>query len=141
VHEGLVWTQDVADLTFADYDLNYAEHAVTTLVLVPLTQNQFDALVSLVYNIGVTAFKNSTLLRLLNSHDYSGASAQFLVWDHSGGVVSLGLHRRRVAEQQVFGAIPLAIGEPPAVAPIPAPAPTGWAAVLNFLLSLFKKGS
>lgn len=141
VHEGLVWTQEVADLTFSEYDLNYAEHAINTNVLVPLTQNQFDALVSLVYNIGAKAFMGSTLLRLLNTHDYTGASAQFLVWDHSGGMVSVGLEHRRLAEQQVFDAVPLTIVPPPAPI-VPPPAPTSFIqTLLNFLASLFKKGS
>ncbi|KQD16250.1 lysozyme [Acinetobacter baumannii] len=68
----------------------------------PLTQNQFDALVSLAYNIGSGAFKGSTLLKLLNKGDYKGAADQFLVWNKAGGKVMKGLVRRREAERALF---------------------------------------
>ncbi len=54
-------------------------------VAVPLTQNQFDALVSLIYNIGEGNFASSTLLKMLNAGNYRGAADQFLVWDKSKG--------------------------------------------------------
>lgn len=60
-------------------DLEWAEAAVNK-VKVPLNQNQFDALVSFVFNIGANAFAKSTLLKLLNAGDYGGAAAQFMVW-------------------------------------------------------------
>lgn len=141
VHDGLVWTQQCADLTFAEYDLNYAEHTVTTLVLTPLTQNQFDALVSLVYNIGATAFRLSTLLRLLNTHDYVGASKEFLQWDHSGGVVSSGLLNRRKAEMQIFDAEATLAVLNPTTAPPPVvelAAPPNPFSMWQSLLNLFK---
>jgi hypothetical protein len=72
------------------------------VVKVPLTQNQFDALVSLVYNIGQTAFSNSTLLKKLNAKDYQGAADQFLRWNKGGGKVMKGLVRRREAERALF---------------------------------------
>ena len=68
---------------------------------VPLTQNQFDALVSLTYNIGSGAFNNSTLLKL-NKGDYQGAADQFLVWNKADGKVMKGLVRRREAERALF---------------------------------------
>ncbi len=71
-------------------------------VTVPLNQNQFDALVSLTYNIGSGAFNNSTLLKKLNKGDYQGAADQFLVWNKAGGKVMKGLVRRREAEQALF---------------------------------------
>ena len=55
--------------------------AVNRLVKVPLTQHQFDALVSFTYNEGTGAFQHSTLLQLLNKKDYDGAVAEFLKWD------------------------------------------------------------
>jgi lysozyme len=61
-------------------DLAAVEAQVNAAVKVPLTQNQFDALVSFVFNIGGGAFRGSTLLRKLNSQDYKGAAEQFLVW-------------------------------------------------------------
>lgn len=83
-------------------DLNSFEKTVNEAVKVPLNQNQFDALVSLTYNIGSSAFTNSTLLRKLNASDYKGASDQFLVWNKGGGKVMRGLVRRREAEKKLF---------------------------------------
>lgn len=90
-------------------DVTGAELAVERFVLphIHLAQGQFDALVSLVYNIGAGAFHSSTLLLLLNQGRYDEAANQFLVWDHVGGVVSPGLLRRRMAEHAMF------IGPPP----------------------------
>lgn len=62
------------------HTVTYYEHAVRTAVTVELTQNQFDALVSFVFNVGIGNFKASTLLRILNAGDFSGAQAQFLRW-------------------------------------------------------------
>jgi lysozyme len=84
-------------------DLRRFEAYVNGLVKVPLSQDQFDALVDLVYNIGAGAFASSTLLRLLNAKDYRGAQAQFLVWDHAGGHVLPGLLARRRREASLFG--------------------------------------
>lgn len=83
-------------------DLAGAEAAVTSAVQVPVTQGQFDALVSLVYNIGAGAFAASTLLRKLNSGDYAGAAQEFDRWIYAGGIVLGGLVSRRNAEQQLF---------------------------------------
>ncbi|KRJ11905.1 lysozyme [Acinetobacter nosocomialis] len=58
--------------------------------------------VSLTYNIGSGAFKNSTLLKKLNKGDYQGAADQFLVWNKAGGKVMKGLVRRREAERALF---------------------------------------
>lgn len=83
-------------------DANTAEDAVNSLVKVPLTQSQFDALVSFVYNVGVGAFRRSTLLRLLNAGDYAGAAAQLPLWRNAGGRVVQGLVNRRAAEVAMF---------------------------------------
>lgn len=88
--------------TYFKHDLAKFEKTVNESVTVPLTQNQFDALVSLTYNIGSGAFKNSTLLTVLNKGDYQGASDQFLVWNKAGGKVMNGLVRRREAERALF---------------------------------------
>ncbi len=71
-------------------------------IKVKVTQSQFDAMVSLAYNIGVGAFLNSTLLKKLNLKDYIGASNEFLKWNKSGGKELLGLTRRRKREQDLF---------------------------------------
>jgi lysozyme len=78
------------------------ERSVLSAVEVPLTQSQFDALVSFTYNVGKNAFRRSTLLRLLNSGDYEGAADQFLRWNKGGGRVLAGLTRRREAERKLF---------------------------------------
>lgn len=84
------------------HDMIEFEKTVNNSVKVPLSQNQFDALVSLTYNIGSTAFKNSTLLKKLNAKDFTGAADQFLVWNKGGGKVLKGLVRRREAERALF---------------------------------------
>lgn len=76
--------------------------AVNDLVKVSLTQNQFDALVSLVYNIGVGNFKKSTVLKELNKKNYSAACEAIAMWNKGGGRVLAGLVRRRSAEQELF---------------------------------------
>ena len=76
--------------------------AVNDLVNVELTQNQFDALVSFVFNIGIGAFASSTLLRLLNQKKYVDAANQFDRWVYSGGKVSDGLVVRRKKEKEMF---------------------------------------
>ncbi|MCU4502454.1 lysozyme [Acinetobacter sp. WU_MDCI_Abxe161] len=87
---------------YMQHDLKIFEHAVNNAVKVPLTQNQFDALVSLTYNIGTGAFKNSTLLKKLNSGDYKEAANQFDVWVNAGGKRLPGLVRRRAMEKKLF---------------------------------------
>jgi GH24 family phage-related lysozyme (muramidase) len=78
------------------------ELAVNDLVTAPLNQNQFDALVSLAYNIGINAMKNSTLLKKLNVLDYDGAAQEILKWNQVGGKVIRGLIHRREAEKKLF---------------------------------------
>jgi lysozyme len=71
-----------------------------------VTQNQFDALVSLTYNIGVGAIGGSTLIKKLNAKDYKGAAEQFLVWNKGrvNGVLQVipGLTNRRIKEKAYF---------------------------------------
>lgn len=87
-------------------DTESAVNAVNSLVNVPLSQQQFDALVSLAFNIGNGAFRESTLLRLLNDGDYGGAAAQFAVWNkvtrNGVKVVSPILVTRRAREAELF---------------------------------------
>ena len=83
-------------------DAATASAAVSNNVTVPLTQNQFDALVSFTYNVGVTAFRNSTLLKKLNAGNYSGAADQFARWNKSGGEILAALTSRRADEQELF---------------------------------------
>ena len=88
--------------TYMRHDLKIFEHAINSSVTVPLKQNQFDALVSLTYNIGVRAFKNSTLLKKLNLGDYQEAANQFDVWVNAGGKRLQGLVNRRAMEKKLF---------------------------------------
>lgn len=83
-------------------DVKRFEGYVNRLVKVPLTQGQFDALVSFVYNLGAGNLSSSTLLRLLNAGDYAGAAAQFERWNKAGGKTLAGLVRRRAAERALF---------------------------------------
>ena len=83
-------------------DLKAFEQTVNNTVKVPLNQNQFDALVSLAYNIGSTAFKNSTLVKRLNEGNYKAAANQFNVWVNAGGKRMQGLVNRRAAERTLF---------------------------------------
>ena len=101
VKKGDVCTLEQAKAFFT-YDLKRFEAAVNSAVKVPLSQNQFDALVSLAYNIGEKAFKDSTLVKKLNAGDYFGAAEQFKVWNIGGGKVMNGLVRRRAAEAELF---------------------------------------
>lgn len=104
VIEGSTITQEQAEL---DLMANVAD-AVDTVndhVTVTLSQAQFDALVDFTFNLGPTAFKNSTLLRKLNAGDYEGAAAEFIRWNKDNGVVVDGLTRRRQAESALFRGI------------------------------------
>jgi lysozyme len=85
-----------------DQDLEMAEACVNGCVGVALTQGQFDALCSFVFNLGCRSLKNSTLLRKLNRGETEGAADEFLHWDHAGGVQVSGLTTRRKAEREMF---------------------------------------
>ena len=77
-------------------DLVKYETAVNKLISVKITQNQYDALVSLCFNIGINGFTGSTVLRLLNKNDYKGATEAFLLWFNPG------LLNRRIREKTLF---------------------------------------
>lgn len=83
-------------------DVANFENAVTQAVRVPITENQFAALVSFTYNVGSGALNSSTLLRKLNAGDTFGAASEFLRWNRAGGNVLAGLTRRREAERSLF---------------------------------------
>lgn len=84
------------------HDLKTFEKGVRDAVKVSLGQNEFDALVSLAFNIGVGAFSGSTLVKKLNAGDRAGAAAQFGVWVKAGGRTIKGLVTRREAERKQF---------------------------------------
>lgn len=101
IRMGMKWTQEEADERLAEDLARFAE-GVERLVLVDLTDNQFAALVSFAYNVGLGALAGSTLLRKLNADDFQGAADQFARWNKGGGRVLPGLVRRRAAERDLF---------------------------------------
>jgi lysozyme len=98
---GLKITPEYAEQLLRE-DLEFAERAVTEHATVLLSQAQFDALCSFVFNVGVGNFAASTLLKKLNVGDYYGASQQFERWNHAGGRELAGLTKRRQAEAALF---------------------------------------
>ena len=101
IHEGMTITSEEVEKILAQ-DLKTFETGVTNFVKVPITQNQFDALVSFAFNLGLGALGESTLLRKLNSKDYQGAAAEFGKWVHAGKKVLPGLVTRRQSEENLF---------------------------------------
>lgn len=84
-------------------DVAEAEAAINRLVTVPLEQHQFDALVSFVFNVGVGAFKTSTILRLINDRaDSMAIGAEFLRWVYAKGKKLAGLETRRRKERLLY---------------------------------------
>ncbi len=102
---GQPWTQDQAETAFLA-DTGGAVEAVNRFAHVPLTQNQFDALVDFAFNVGVHAFSSSTMLKYLNAGAPVAAATAMLKWNKIviGGAVqiSAGLSRRRAAENALF---------------------------------------
>ena len=82
-------------------DLTEFEGAIQRCVHVPLHQHEYDAYISLAYNIGEAAFCRSTLVRKLNAGDYAGACAEILRWDKFRGRTIRGLTKRREAEYEI----------------------------------------
>ena len=94
-------TQEQADAWFLE-DVAWAEDCVNRAVTAHVSQQEFDACVSLCFNIGCRAFSGSTLVKLLNEADYENAAGEFLKWDKQHGQVLAGLLNRRKAEQELF---------------------------------------
>jgi len=101
VTQDTVWTQEEADAAFLK-DLAWVERCLSDNVTVPLIQNEYDALCSLVFNIGCPQFKKSTLLRLLNQSDFDAAQKEFAKWDKQNKQPLAGLTRRRAEEAALF---------------------------------------
>ncbi|EPG3452755.1 lysozyme [Klebsiella oxytoca] len=76
-------------------DLAWVESTISSLVKVVLTQNQWDALCSLIFNIGKTAFAGSTVLKKVNARDWNGAADAFLMWKKAGKDPEILLPRRQ----------------------------------------------
>lgn len=101
VKMGDICTKAEADI-FLSHDLHEAEAAVDSKVKVPISQDQFDALVSFTFNMGAGSLGSSTLLKMLNVGDYLAAADQFLVWDKQHGKILNGLTERRRKERLLF---------------------------------------
>ncbi|ECH2931171.1 lysozyme [Salmonella enterica] len=100
VHKGMTITQDTADRLLRD-DLSWVEHCITERVTVPLNQNQYDALCSLIFNIGANAFTGSGVRRYLNAGNYTAAADAFLEWSRAGSNPTI-LAPRRGRERAMF---------------------------------------
>ena len=101
VQQGMTISEARANEMLAE-ELNEYESYINGLVTVELNQDQFDAMVSWVYNLGVGNLKASTLLKVLNAGDYDGVPAQMMRWNKAGGKVLEGLTKRRQAEADLF---------------------------------------
>ena len=101
VKEGMTITQHQCDVML-EVDIEQYENYVNDYVVVSLTQNQFDALVSWVYNLGPTNFRKSTMLKVLNDGNYDEVPYQMKRWNKAGGKVLKGLVIRREAEAELF---------------------------------------
>lgn len=94
-------TEAEADELLAAHVAEFAE-GVDKMLLIETSDNQFAAMVSLAFNIGMAAFSRSTLLRKHNGGDYRGAADEFLRWNRAAGRVMRGLTRRREAERELY---------------------------------------
>lgn len=105
---------------------------IDPLIKVPINENERAAFLSLAYNIGPGAFAKSSALRKFNEGDKQGAADAILLWNKAGGRVLAGLNRRRDAERALFLSPVISHSLPPKQSPL--------AALLAFILSLFRKG-
>lgn len=103
---GTVWTQSQCDTRFTVALKSYAAAVWAAIAGAPTTQAQFDAMVSLAYNIGKQAFADSTLLRKHQAHDYDAVIGQFARWNKQGGKVLNGLTTRRAEEARMYKGLP-----------------------------------
>jgi lysozyme len=94
-------SQETADALLASTMARCVQQ-VDSVVTCPLNPNQTAALADFVYNLGLGAFRSSTLLKLLNQGEITGIAYQFARWDMAGGQVLPGLHKRRLAEAALF---------------------------------------
>lgn len=101
IHMGDVWTQDQADADLTNR-VNLIASQLRKIIYVPLTDNQFGALLSLAYNVGTGALPGSKLITKLNAGDMQGAAEEFLDWNKSRGKIIPGLTNRRKDEHDTF---------------------------------------
>lgn len=101
VYVGMKITEEQA-LEWLMEHLMEADGYIDRYVKVPINNNQRNALISFIYNVGVGNFRESTLLRKLNMGDYEGAGNEFKRWKYGGGKVLNGLVKRREVEAELF---------------------------------------
>lgn len=102
---GMKITQDEAD-AILERDLSQIERDIIASVKVKLAQKQFDTLVSFVFNVGIGAFRKSTLLKKLNAGNYAAVPEELMKWTRAGGKVLQGLVNRRKAEADLWRGAP-----------------------------------
>ncbi|WP_391529457.1 lysozyme [Photorhabdus akhurstii] len=101
IKPGQVITEQQAEVFLHD-DLQPIYSTLESAVKVSLTQGQFDALCSFIFNCGAGNFVRSTLLKKLNAGDHKGAADEFLRWNKAAGKVMSGLTKRRASERRMF---------------------------------------
>ena len=101
VQPGDEWSESNAD-HMLEVEMEEYEGYIHDSVTAPINQDQFDALVSWVYNLGGGNLKASTMLKVLNAGQYEEVPAQMMRWNKAGGKVLEGLTRRRQAEANLF---------------------------------------
>ena len=101
VQAGMRISTDEAE-TLLKHDLRRFEAGVSLFVRPELNQNEFDALVSFTFNVGLGAFGKSTMQRLINEGRWVEAAEEFPKWNKAGGKILSGLIKRRAAERELF---------------------------------------
>ncbi len=101
VTEGMVIDQAKAE-AFLKEDLRSREELLKQLLTAPVTENEFSAMIAMIYNVGITNFRNSTLLAKFNEGDREGAAEEFLKWNKVNGEENTHLTSRRIIERDIF---------------------------------------
>lgn len=102
IRRGTIWTREQAEQRFAEHVNSFSRAVAQAIGDAPTAQHEFDAMLSLAYNVGVTNFSKSTLLRKHKAGDKAGAAGEFGKWNKAGGRVMAGLTRRRDAEARMY---------------------------------------
>ena len=102
IKRGVVWSQQQCDARFQQHLASFAQGVANAIGGAPTSQNQFDAMVSFAYNVGLGNLQSSTLLKKHKAGDYAGAAAEFGRWNKAAGKVMAGLTRRRAAEAALY---------------------------------------
>jgi GH24 family phage-related lysozyme (muramidase) len=103
IKRGTVWSKQQCDDRFAQHLGQFAQGVAKAVGDSPTSQQQFDAMVSFAYNVGLGNLQSSTLLKKHKAGDHAGAAAEFAKWNKAAGKVLPGLTRRRQAESQLYG--------------------------------------